>query len=158
MQKVRGIELDLEYAHVVSREHVEQIKDVKTREMKKEWHQTVADIQRAQMARNENLHHRQKDQDLKYGQNLIKQLGYRKVQDKRPGNEPKGTLYDGIFTTKVHQAKTLAQHIDGTQGHEIIRKAQVKRASEREKFEKKFQLGGTLLDKQIRIKEDLAPF
>ena len=63
-------------------------------------------------------------EDLKYGQNLIKQLGYRKVQDKKPANEPQGTLYDSIFESRVHQSKELSKKIDGTRSHAVTKRIQ----------------------------------
>ena len=76
-------------------------------------------MQRAQIAHRENERRVERKEDLKYGQNLIKQLGYKKPHDKRPHNEPGGTLYDSMFESRVHQSKALAKKIDGTHLHAI---------------------------------------
>ena len=66
----------------------------------------------------------ERKEDLKYGQNLIKQLGYKNPNDKNPRNEPGGTLYDSIFESRVHESKALAKKIDGTRLHAITTKMQ----------------------------------
>ena len=71
------------------------------------------------MAHRDNERRVERKEDLKYGQNLIKQLGFKKANDKKPQNEPYGTLYDTIFESRVHQSKALAKKIDGTRLHAI---------------------------------------
>lgn len=63
-----------------------------------------------------------KEEDLRYGQNLIKQLGYRSVADKKAKLEPKGTLYDDMFASREHASKQLAKKIDGTMSHNVTKK------------------------------------
>ena len=71
-----------------SRELAADLNDSKARSIRQAWQQSVAEAQRTQIAIQENEKEKEKVKDLKYGQNLIKQLGYRRVKDKRPGNEP----------------------------------------------------------------------
>jgi len=86
----------------------EDMNDTKAKNIKQAWQQSVAEVQRAQMSVKEKQRYIERDEDLDYGQNLIKQLGYRKPQDKKPNAEPTGTLYDEIFKTKVHKSVLLA--------------------------------------------------
>ena len=107
------------------------------------------------MAHRDNERRTERKDDLKYGQNLIKQLGYKKPHDKKPGNEPGGTLYDAIFATKVHQSKALSKKIEGTRLHAITTKMQNVQKQNLAKFDESHTFGGTLLENKTRRREDI---
>lgn len=94
---------------------------------------------------------------MRYGQNLIKQLGYRNVNDKAARLEPKGTIYDDIFASRVHKSKELAKKIDGTHSHTITKHMQEQRQSEKASFEQRYTEGGTLLEQTSLRRELNAP-
>jgi N-acetyl-beta-hexosaminidase len=54
-------------------------------------------------------------------------LGYSKLGDKEAKREPKNTLYDDFFSSKVHKSKELAKRIDGTRSHIITKRMQEER-------------------------------
>ena len=121
------------------------------------WQKKVAETQRAQIINDERKRKTDQQQDLAYGQNLIKQLGYRNVQDKKPGNEPKGTLYDKLFESRTHRAKELAKKIEGTKLHIMTEKLQHERNVKQNHFSTTYETGGSLLEKKSNLKEDEAP-
>ena len=81
------------------------------------WQHHVAEVQRAQIDQCDRERKTERVKDLAYGQNLIKQLGYRRTKDKAPRNEPAGTLYDTFFESRVHASKELSKRIDNTRSH-----------------------------------------
>ena len=74
------------------------------------------------MTHREVVQENEKAADLKYGQKLIKQLGYRRPQDKKHIYEPNGTLYDYHFTSRVHASVENAKKIDGTKSHLVTQR------------------------------------
>ena len=98
----------------------------------------------------------EQNEDLAYGQNLIKQLGYRSVHDKKPRTEPTGTLYDAIFQSRVHKSKEMAKRTEGTKVHQMTQMLQQNRTSERDRFAKSYAFGGTLLEQVTGKREDSA--
>ena len=96
--------------------------------------------------------------DLAYGQNLIKQLGYRRTKDKAPRNEPAGTLYDTFFESRVHASKELSKRIDNTRSHQVTERLQKERTAKLNNFSASYEYGGTLLQNITNQREDDAPF
>ena len=77
--------------------------------------------------------------------------------DKKPKNEPRGTLYDQIFESRVHQSKKLSETIDGTKSHAVTRSLMEAKARKQNNFERLYTNGGTLLEQKNAKKEDSAP-
>ena len=108
------------------------------------------------MTHRDVVHEKEKVDDLNYGQKLIKQLGYRRPQDKRHAYEPNGTLYDYHFTSRVHASVENAKKIDGTRSHFITRQLQEEKRREMDQFNEKHVQGGTLLEKNTNQRQDQA--
>ena len=109
-------------------------------------------------------------EDVKYGQNLIKQIGsepdaihpkkylnVRKNHGRKPANEPNGpgTIYDSIFATKIHQSKDLSKKTAGTRLHALTQYMQDERNDKLNMFEDSHNFGGTLLENKTRRREDM---
>ena len=124
--------------------------------IKKAWQYSVAEVQRAQMNHREIIQGKVKNADLKYGHKLIKQLGYRTVKDKTHTSEPEGTLYDSMFTTRVHASIANAKRCDGTQAHIATQRDKEAKQSELARFNCNHALGGTLLEQKTNRREDQA--
>lgn len=109
------------------------------------------------MALRDRQRHMERDEDLNYGQNLIKKLGYKNPRDKKPAQEPTGTLYDSIFESRVHKSMILAKHIDGTKSHQVTAKLQEENSKRKNQFnDKLIAYSGTLLEQKTRRREDGA--
>ena len=99
------------------------------------------------MTHRDVLYEKAKVADLNYGQKLIKQLGYRRPQDKKHAYEPSGTLYDYHFTSRVHASVENAKKCDGTKSHFVTKRLQEEKRREMDQFNEKQVQGGTLLEK-----------
>ena len=53
----------------------------------------------------------EKKEDIEYGQQFIKSLGFKSSGDTVPKREPKGSLMDELFTTKTHKCFELEQKV-----------------------------------------------
>ena len=151
-----GKEKVLDYVQMCSRGQKAAITDDKAQFIKKAWQSNVAEVQRAQMTHRSQLEEKEKIADMNYGQNLIKQLGYRRPQDKKHTSEPNGTLYDYMFTSRVHASVENAKKIDGTKSHQVTKHMKDKKEKEMNRFSQKHVQGGTLLEQHTNQREDEA--
>ena len=79
--------------------------------IKQAWMKSCQNSQEAQMRFTQKRLAEEKKEDIEYGQSFIKSLGFNSVKDAIPKKEPKGSVMDSIFGTKIHKCHELNDRV-----------------------------------------------
>ena len=112
----------------------------------------------------------EKMEDLEYGQNLIKSLGFRDTKDAIPRKEPKGSIMDSLFSKKVHKCHELNDKVVNSGVFEKTNTLVTKNKERNDKFESQYAQGGPMFErfrnasefaknkKEANLKNEMAEF
>jgi len=82
-------------------------------------------------------------------------LGYRKLNAAKATNEPSGTLYDGIFASRVHKCHEMGRRVNNSQAMATKKTLRDQNQIRKDTYEHTAKRTGSLLENQTAIREDL---
>ena len=119
------------------------------------WAKGTAGINKQQIDLINQKQLREKNDDVTYGIQLARNLGYEKPGAKKATKEPNGTIMDQLFSTKVHKAYQMGKKVEQSTVYPIQTRVNNIKAEEQRRFDDKYTIGGTLLDLQTRMTSDV---
>ena len=122
------------------------------------------------MEYNQKMMSDEKKTDLEQGKQFIKSLGFSDTRDAQPKNEPKGSIMDQIFGSKVHKCHELNDRVVKSGAYEKTNSMLAVHKDKNQKFEQSYVQGGPLFErfrttsemakhkKEANIKNEFAMF